>query len=177
MGHVGKEFRLVLACRSELTVRSFQFFEESDILNGDHGLVSEGPEESNLVVREWSRLGATHEDHSDRNAVPEHRDKEAAAKANRACQVLNPILWIDLDIGNVDHVAVEDGPADPQAAAGACGEQAVHGVERLGRVVVCGDGIDQVTVEPVEATENSVAQSHSAFDDGVENRLYVGWRA
>src|SRR4030095_17090959 len=99
-----------------------------------------GLQERDLVVGEWSSLGARNKDRSDGNAIPQHWYEETAAKANRACQVMSPILWIKLDIRNVDHVAVEDRPANPQAAARTGGGYAMHGGAGLGGGVVCGDG-------------------------------------
>ena len=58
----------MLARRLELPALLLEFSEESDILNGDHGLIGKGLEESDLLHRERSGLGASDGDRP--NGVP-----------------------------------------------------------------------------------------------------------
>ena len=50
-----------------------QFFEQPHVLDGDHGLVGEGLEKSDLLVGERSDFRAANVDHSDRNTFAQQR--------------------------------------------------------------------------------------------------------
>ncbi len=50
-------------------------------------------------------------------------------------------------------------------------------LEGFGGVVVLGNRMEQLAVEPQERAEEAGAQPHGAPDDGVEDRLHVGLRA
>ena len=49
------------------------FVEQADILDGDHGLICEGPEELDLLFAEGPHLEASDHDHSDRLFVAHQR--------------------------------------------------------------------------------------------------------
>jgi hypothetical protein len=47
---------LLIQGRPECSIPLFQFLEEASILEGDHGLIGEGLEQSDLVIGEWFYL-------------------------------------------------------------------------------------------------------------------------
>jgi hypothetical protein len=103
-------------CR-ELVHRASQFgrprlqlLEQTRVLDGNDGLVGKGLEPLDLAVREGPGLGARYRDDAEGKAFPEHRDEEAASPADRAGQSLMSVLWIALNVGYVDHRALEDRP-------------------------------------------------------------------
>src|SRR6185503_21024351 len=101
---------------------------------------------------------------------------EAASKADRAGERLMLELRIKRDIGDVDHRALQDGPRGQEGPAERRRVYAVCRFEGLRSVVVLGDVMDLLAVEPKERAEEPVAQSHRAPDDRVEDRLDVGLR-
>src|SRR5437899_2373639 len=101
---------------------------------------------------------------------------EAASKADRARHGVMLVLRIDLDVGHVDHRALQDCPPCPEGPSWACWVYAMHLCEGLTSVVVPGDKMEQLAVELIEPAEESIAQLHGASDDRVEDWLHIGLR-
>src|SRR5215469_12463564 len=133
--------------------------------------MGEGLEQVNLGVGERPGLAASYHDHSDGCALPQHWNKEAASPAHRPGKTLLLVLRIALDIGNMDDGASEDRSARPHCSARACREQPTGRLEGFGSEVVLRDGMDQLTIEPVEIAEESAAQPQGTPDDRVEHGL------
>ena len=57
VAHVGEELRLVLARFGKLLALFLDLVEQTDILDGDRRLVSEGLNQLDLFVGEWPYLG------------------------------------------------------------------------------------------------------------------------
>ncbi len=148
----------------------------ASVLDRDHGLVGEGLQQLDLAVGERSGLGARHHDDTDGSALPQHGDKEAAPKPDRAGQRLMLVLGIDLDVGDVDNRALEDRPPCEDGPGWARRKYAAQLLEGFGGVVVLSDRMDQLAIELKERAEEAAAQSHGASDDRVEDRLHIGLR-
>ena len=58
-----------------------QLLEQPHVLDGDHCLIGEGPEQRDLLVRERSRLGAAGGDCADRAAVAHEGNGQGAPEA------------------------------------------------------------------------------------------------
>ena len=58
---------LMLQGLAQFCVALLDFLEQSHVFNGDHGLISEGFEQFDLLVREWTYLCSTDHNRSDRN--------------------------------------------------------------------------------------------------------------
>src|SRR5262249_23985960 len=69
---------LAVECRRQVTVASLQLSKQPHVLDRDHRLGSEGPQEIELRLRERSGLDAADSNRSDRFAVPQHRDDQQA---------------------------------------------------------------------------------------------------
>jgi hypothetical protein len=139
-------------------------------------LVGKGLQQLDLAVGERPGLAAGHHDDADGIAFPQHGDEEAASKADRTRHGFIRVLGIELDVGYVDHRALQDRPGRPQGPGWAHREYAVHLLEGFGSEVVLGDMMDQLAVVLIERAEESIAQPHGASHDGVEDRLHVGRR-
>jgi hypothetical protein len=68
---------------SELAGPRLQLGEQPRVLDADHGLVSEDLQQFDLAVREVPGFYARHDYDADGGAVPQHRDVEATAMADR----------------------------------------------------------------------------------------------
>src|SRR5262245_58641135 len=68
--HLGR-CRLMLQRLAQFCVAFLQFLEQSDVLDGDDGLVGEGLEKSDLFVRKRSNLRAANMNHANRNTFAE----------------------------------------------------------------------------------------------------------
>ncbi len=124
------------------------------------------------------RLCARHGDRPERDAVAHHRDREDASKAHRAGELLMSELLIELDIGQMDHGAIEDRPARRQGPAGRGRQDATcEMVKRFWSPIVCRFEAHQLTIEADERAKNSVAQPRGALCHGVKHRLNIGRRA
>jgi hypothetical protein len=114
----------------------------------------------NVVIRERAgrrgiRLGSTLDKSVDTIRADERKIK----------QVLLNLLS--------DDGASEDRSARPDCSARACREQPAGRLKGFGSEVVLRDGMDQLTIEPVEIAEESVAQPQGAPDDRVEHALHI----
>ena len=94
----------------QIAVPRFELLEQADVLDGDDGLVGEGLQQLDLAVGEGPGLGARHPDDADGSAFPQHGYGEAASVTDRAGQRSMLERRVDLEIGYVDHRALEDRP-------------------------------------------------------------------
>ena len=109
MGHVGEELGLVLARHLELLRPCLKLGEQARVLDGDHGLVGEGPEDRDLFHAEGARLSASHIDDSDRSALAQQRYRHHAPEPARARHVANAVeALIRLRIADDDRRHVAD---------------------------------------------------------------------
>src|SRR6476620_2388493 len=65
---------------TELRGASLQLVEQPRVLDGDHGLISEGLEHGDLAFRKHSSLGTEHGEGPNRATVAEHGHRNNAAK-------------------------------------------------------------------------------------------------
>ena len=107
--------RLELAHRAcQFVGPLIQFFEQPHVLDGDHGLVGEGFEKSDLLVGERSDFRAAHQDRSNRNTFPQQRRNKNSPGSLGLLQRLGVRkLGVNLrqDIGDVNGLSVDYGPA------------------------------------------------------------------
>ena len=92
-----------------------QFFEQADVLDGDHGLVGEGFEQCDLLFCKRADLGAANNDRADRDAFAQER----VARTVRVPLMLhacldsgNSCLDFAPHVVNMDRLPVEYRPAD-----------------------------------------------------------------
>src|SRR5687767_3162595 len=67
---------LMLQRLAQFCVALLDLFEQADVFDGDYGLVCEGFEQIDLLIREWPNLSPTDQDGSDRDALAQQRSGE-----------------------------------------------------------------------------------------------------
>jgi hypothetical protein len=87
------------------------------------------------------------------------------------------MIRIDFHIGYVDDLALKDRAGGTQGPAEACRINTPSLLKGVGSVVVLGDEMEKLAIEPKKRAEDPVAQCHRASHDGVEDGLHIGWRA
>ena len=81
--HVGEEFGLVLVGDLELAALVLDLVEQPRVLDRDHGLVGEGPQQRDVLVGEGAGVFARHPDRADGAAFPHHRRADRGLDAER----------------------------------------------------------------------------------------------
>jgi hypothetical protein len=100
---------LLVERRGELAVAPLELGEEAHVLDGDHGLIRESPEQRDLVLGEWDRLSTDDVDGTDRGIAAEHGYADNAANASDAgalCEV--GMFVIVLRVGDGDYAAPQN---------------------------------------------------------------------
>ena len=176
--------RLLLQGLGQIAVSRVQLLEEADVLDGDDGLIGEGPQELDVSGRERAHpsvdVAAADPDGSDGVPLPEHRDRQDVPIAHRSGEPSRRQgdLGVVLDVRHVNDRPIEDRSGDHAVPTGS---QRIHAPEQVGSLgrdaLVMGDDVDQVAIEPEDRREHATTQPHHALDDGVEDRLDVGGRA
>src|SRR5215471_6486163 len=105
----------------ERTILLLQLSKEPHILDGDDSLVGEGLEEGDLTVCEEPRFGAANHNRTNCAAVLSHQrhaENRAVSHAARDFTPLRKLVYLGLDIRNVDGASVQNrsprGPASNQ---------------------------------------------------------------
>ena len=70
--HLGRR-RLMLQGLAQFCIALLQFFEQPHVLDGDDGLVGEGFQQSDLLLREWADCGAPDQNNADRTPFSQQR--------------------------------------------------------------------------------------------------------
>ena len=96
-GEVAITFRMsaVAVCRSSASLR---LVEQPRVLDGDHGLVGEGLQQTDCLVVKGSCFAARDADRADCNTVAQHRHHQHAAPADRSRKFLDVLR----EIGSVN---------------------------------------------------------------------------
>ena len=79
--HLGR-CRLMLQRLAQFCVALLEFFEQPHVLDGDHGLVGEGFEKSDLLFGEWADLRSADVNCPDRNTFAQQRRGQNSADAD-----------------------------------------------------------------------------------------------
>ena len=104
--------RLQLRDRArELVGPGAQLAEQARVLDGDHGLVGEGPQRRELLLGQRPGRDAHHAEGTDRGVAAQHRhDRDGAVAGPREVPDSDgKLLRRVLDVRDVDDPAVEDG--------------------------------------------------------------------
>jgi hypothetical protein len=109
---------LLLERLGQIAVADVQLVEEAHVLDGDDGLVGEGPEQLDVAVGEGAGLGAEQRNGADGHAIAQDRDGHGGAKGGRLRHRAKLVLVVLDDVGNVHGGAVQHGPPGRRAARG-----------------------------------------------------------
>src|SRR5262249_21350462 len=160
-----------LGRRRLLLQRFLRLIEQAHVLDGDHRLVREGLEKSDLFVGEGVDLYSSYRHHADARAPSQERDGEDRLEADLACEF--PTLWEVLRLGDVvyvDRFAVQDGaPADEASREGHVAARC----DDRNRPVV-GDQAESFGLEKVNARVVRAADTRRVRHDDVEHWFEVG---
>jgi len=85
----------------------FDAFEQSDVLDGNRGLVGKSRRQFYLLVGKRPHLGARHDDDTDRLAFAQHRHADDGAKIPQSLCLVEGVVGVCLDIGNMNDNSLE----------------------------------------------------------------------
>ena len=111
----------ILQRRCQFARAGFDTFEQADVLDGDRRLVGEGRRQFDLLVGERPHLGARHDDDADRLAFAQHRHAEDGAKIAQPLRLVEGVVGICLDVGNVNDDPLEQRAAVAEPRSGTTG--------------------------------------------------------
>ena len=119
-----------------------ELLEQADILDGDDGLVGEGVEKGDLLVREEASLGPANQDHSDRNAFPQQWCTECGPVAEPFGQFHTfGEVGRFRQVLNMDCLSVHEGSASHRRTI----DGYPHGYERIDRSMM-GYQLKRITI-------------------------------
>ncbi len=162
-------------CRLPLE-RVLRLIEQPHVLDGDHRLIGESLQQLDVTVGKGTGFASGDDDRADGRAISEHRHREDASPASGE----RDFPWIHRvseHVLDLRHCASEDRPSRGVVGLRRSRIHLPQYREHLWRVIVVGDEVHQLAVEPVRRAHACAAQAHRAGDDRVENRLHVGRRA
>ncbi len=163
---------LPLESAGQVAVARLELGEEPHVLDRDHRLVGEGPQQRNLCVREEPDLGAPYADRADRAAIPEQRHAKHGPRADPRPRGRR-ILWVVHEIRRLDHAALERGASRHRVRTYPAGVgRRKRGALLLRQAVGCRDA-QRFAVEKVDAAERRVTQQPGAPHDAFEHGLHV----
>src|SRR5262249_29297197 len=98
-----EELRLMLARFFELPALVLDFIKQSNVLDSNCCLVSEGRDQLDLFVGERLYFRACQGQHADRDTLAQHWDAESCAVISQSLGFDQGVFWISLYIGNMNH--------------------------------------------------------------------------
>src|SRR5262249_42239359 len=154
------------------TVLLLQLGEQTHVLDGDHGLVSEGLQELDLTRSEELGLAATEVDGADGRPFPHqgHAQDRVLTYAPRDLRALRELFRLGLQVAEVNRPSVQD-----RAAAAGPADQRDEGLDGDGAAM--GSRSEAVAVPEEDDGVERFAQSGCALDYGIEHGLDIGGRA
>ena len=104
--HLGRR-RLMLQGLPQFCVALLDFLEQTDVLDGDHGLIGESFEKSDLIVCKRTRVRSVYPDGSDRPSVAEQRRGQESFDLSGQLDVQSKI-GILAYVGYVGHRGIQN---------------------------------------------------------------------
>src|SRR5262249_44804397 len=154
-----------------------QLSEEPHVLDGDHGLGSEGLQQGYLTVGEEFGLSAAESDHSNRAPFVHQRHAEYGlpARSPRPLAALGKLVVLGLEVSKVDRLPVEHCSA--YSASSNQQERRFSNGTRGGNRAMMGDEQETVAISAEDGGIERLAQARCAFRDRIEHRLQIRRRA
>ena len=143
---------------------------QPDVLDGDHGLVSKGLEQLNLIVREWPDLRTTNRYSSNGHALSQQRrDKYGSSTSNLLRNFGIRIFGLDLRqyVVNMNRLTVEHSATNRKASTK---WQYIEGRH----CPVFRHDAKLVTFRATYHTIDCITQPRGILGDHIKNRLNVG---
>ena len=132
-------------CQLERTC--LDLLEQAGVLDCDHGLIGERPQQLRLALGEVPGRRTSDGDRPDRPAIVQHRDRKVAAEASCARHISEGVLRILQNVGDVGDRAVQDGAIGRAAGNWQARESAPHCCDtfKIGQPAHCHE-LDQLAV-------------------------------
>jgi hypothetical protein len=166
---------LVLERFLQLRGPRLHLLEQPDIVDGDDGLVGEGLDELDLLVREGLNEAAGQDDDARHHSIPQQRDAERRAEAAVSILVLG-VLGIRQDVGYLDRTALQCDPSGDRAPRDREWVLAEK-LDLLRRGAAARRQVEALAPSRHDEDVLGLAEALRRFGDGVQHRLNVRWRA
>jgi hypothetical protein len=128
-----------------------------------------------LALRKRPGLGAVHCDDADWAVLAQHRHRQQTAEADGFRPIQAPVIGILKHVGNMHDGAVGHGSGRPVVTGRRGRKESSGRLNGLGREIAFGNKMDQLTVIPVNAGVQGVAQPRGIVRNGFENGAQIPW--
>ena len=161
---------LLIQSLGEIAVAFLQFFEEPYVLDGNDGLVCEGFQQSDLLIREWANFGAADQNSADRTPFSLQRGDQYGSKTLPVQGNLNirKLRCPERQVLNVDQFIVDDRPARNRTS----GNRQFARHKKRDRSLM-GHQTKNVALHNSNRRVVRTAQPGGAIRDGVQHRLDI----
>ena len=153
-----------------------ELLQQTDVFDGDHGLVREGGHQLDLPVREFPHLGPPQDDGADQLPLSQHGNAQHRPEAADLLEVGLLVLGIGEDIGYLHRPVTEPHPRHARPAPGPsllCFPE----VPQLGGGAVESPHVKHLTIEAIDESVGSVAQLGGILHERLEHGLQLERRA
>ncbi len=172
--------RLLLQRRGEIGVPGLQLAEQPRVVDGDHRLVGEGPQQRQLGVGEAARLGASDPDHDAEVRPAEHGDHRHRVETAPPGMVADERApgGVGVDVGDVLYRPGQDRPSIGNVRVGRVWRRQLlrEGFAAPGQAAACGHQLDEPVLVTVDRGGPCPEEAQGALGDRLEDGLHVGGR-
>src|SRR6516225_6540639 len=180
VAHIGEELRLVAARLLDLAALVLNLLEQPHVLDGDAGLVGKGLRQLDLLVGERLDRKPHQDDDAYRIAVAQQRHAEKGAKANLLLHLLQRVVRIGQDVGNLNRFALEHGAAENTAATRRernVGHSKFARLDFVERQAESSAGLITGALLAMNRRDVGFAQAYRRFRKRIEHGLQIEGRA
>ena len=174
---VGKKLRLVPVSGLKQRVLLLDFLKQADVFGGDHRLVGEGCDESDLLLGERLNPFPPNHDHADGDTFSEHGNTQQRSKPAGLLGFAPFILGVSQHVGDMNGPAFGNNPADEIFSAGRVDRVLFHKFFELR----CGSVADRngvnIPLEPVNVAFIRSTELGGVLDESFKDRLEIKSRA
>src|SRR6202040_822538 len=162
---------LLVQCLGQLARSLLLRIEEAHVLDGDHRLISEGLQQSDLGVGEWSDMLTGNGDCSNRIPVTQHRHGQYAAITHRLGEsaTKSSVAGIDEHIRNMHYGAAHDCASRSRFLVSPSWKTLREHLQPLRRKTMTRTKAEDIFVDVYHERKLATAQPHRSFGDGIED--------
>src|SRR5262245_30323606 len=165
--HLGRR-RLMLQGLPQFCVALLDLFEQSHVLDRDHGLVSEGLKKFDLFFSKWSNFLAADGDHSDRNTLSQQWRAECGSHSGNWLSrfIVRELCQLCCNVMYVYRLAVDHGSAGWRPAT----ERSPLRLRNRHRPIY-GHSLNHISIDPMNQSIARLTQPSRTFCHRIEHRL------